>query len=393
MTAEIWCYVLSPTNGSLNTPWGDGQDEWEGRAGTRWQRWLLMKIKSGKEEWRVGERGSREMRVFVFKEEIGWPGIFLACAITVVSVATIVQKYKGPLWSWEIIVGYKLLGYVCIRKRKRQNTTAQVPSLFNCCSSMTGGRQGAAKDCMLCVWRSEGVHAPGLCSLFTHSQAFLSFSSSFCENNAGESPFSPQSGADGDKKEMGHRLKGGLFRGLFRGCWQVHARKTAETFCCLLCTEYFQFSKCSIFEQVFLKSLVKKRIIQKFRLLKPAHPGKKNQNNNIQIKSSLYSANSQEHVSRCVTFRTGLDQALNIKTLKNGYITKIYKCQKWYWKKVQHTHWIYDKEQWSSPGVWSRTTTCSDIWFLWKSESPAHTQLLSHSLWGKWAVIMWAGCG
>lgn len=56
-----------------------------------------MKIKSGEGEWRGGERGSREMRVFVFKEEIGWPGIFLACAITVVSVATIAQKYKGPL--------------------------------------------------------------------------------------------------------------------------------------------------------------------------------------------------------------------------------------------------------------------------------------------------------
>lgn len=37
------------------------------------------------------------MRVFVFKEEIGWPGIFLACAITVVSVTTIAEKYKGPL--------------------------------------------------------------------------------------------------------------------------------------------------------------------------------------------------------------------------------------------------------------------------------------------------------
>lgn len=55
------------------------------------------KKKSGGEEWRGGERGSREMRVFVFKEEIGWLGIFLACAITVVSVATIAQKYKGPL--------------------------------------------------------------------------------------------------------------------------------------------------------------------------------------------------------------------------------------------------------------------------------------------------------
>lgn len=46
----------------------------------------------------VGRQGgSREMRVFVFKEEIGWPGIFLACPITVVSVATVAQKYKGPL--------------------------------------------------------------------------------------------------------------------------------------------------------------------------------------------------------------------------------------------------------------------------------------------------------
>lgn len=94
---------------------------WEGgRVAARWQRCLLMKIKSGEEEWGVGgEGGSREMRVFVFKEEIGWPGIFLASAITVVSVATIAQKYKGPLWGWEVIVGYMLLGYVCIRKRKR----------------------------------------------------------------------------------------------------------------------------------------------------------------------------------------------------------------------------------------------------------------------------------
>lgn len=49
----------------------------------------------GMEGW--GGGGSREMRVFVFKEEIGWPGIFLACAATVVSVATMAQKYKGPL--------------------------------------------------------------------------------------------------------------------------------------------------------------------------------------------------------------------------------------------------------------------------------------------------------
>lgn len=58
-----------------------------------------MKVKSGEVEGLRGEagRGSREMRVFVFKEEIGWPGIFLACAITVVSVAVIAQKYKGPL--------------------------------------------------------------------------------------------------------------------------------------------------------------------------------------------------------------------------------------------------------------------------------------------------------
>lgn len=41
--------------------------------------------------------GSLEMRVFVFKEEIGWPGIFLAFVITVVSATVIVQKYKGPL--------------------------------------------------------------------------------------------------------------------------------------------------------------------------------------------------------------------------------------------------------------------------------------------------------
>lgn len=62
-----------------------------------------MKIKSGeekREEWwwlEEGGVGSREMRVFVFKEEIGWPGIFLAYVITVVSVTAIAQKYKGPL--------------------------------------------------------------------------------------------------------------------------------------------------------------------------------------------------------------------------------------------------------------------------------------------------------
>lgn len=50
----------------------------------------------GMEGWGVVV-GSREMRVFVFKEEIGWPGIFLAYVITVVSVTAIAQKYKGPL--------------------------------------------------------------------------------------------------------------------------------------------------------------------------------------------------------------------------------------------------------------------------------------------------------
>lgn len=41
--------------------------------------------------------GSREMKGFVFKEEIGWPGIFLAYAIIVVNVTTKAQKYKGLL--------------------------------------------------------------------------------------------------------------------------------------------------------------------------------------------------------------------------------------------------------------------------------------------------------
>lgn len=57
----------------------------------------MIRITSGEEEWNGGERGSREMRVFVFKEEIRWPGIFLASTITVVGVAAIAQKYKGPL--------------------------------------------------------------------------------------------------------------------------------------------------------------------------------------------------------------------------------------------------------------------------------------------------------
>lgn len=133
------------------------------------------KIRRGGTEGWGDKGGSREMRVFVFKEEIGWPGIFLACAITVVSVATIAQKYKGPLWGWEVIAGYRLLGYVCIRKKKkgRQNTTAQVPSLLNGCSSMKGRREEGGED-----GRQSGCVSESVCvypRLFIQSLIGLSF--------------------------------------------------------------------------------------------------------------------------------------------------------------------------------------------------------------------------
>ena len=57
---------------------------------------------------------------FVFKEEIEWQGIILAYKLTVFRATAIAQKYKGPLWGWKVIVGYRLLGYVCIRKRKKR---------------------------------------------------------------------------------------------------------------------------------------------------------------------------------------------------------------------------------------------------------------------------------
>lgn len=37
----------------------------------------------------------------------------LAYMLTVVSVTRTGQKYKGPLWGWKVIVGYRLL--VCVR--------------------------------------------------------------------------------------------------------------------------------------------------------------------------------------------------------------------------------------------------------------------------------------
>lgn len=43
-------------------------------------------------------------------------------------------------------MGYRLLGYVCIRKKERQDTTAQVPSLLNGCSSMKGRREEGGED-------------------------------------------------------------------------------------------------------------------------------------------------------------------------------------------------------------------------------------------------------
>lgn len=66
-TTEICCCDLSPTNGSPNTPWGDGQDGWRGTVAARWQRCLLMKIKSGEEEWRSGE-GHGKWRVLSLRK-------------------------------------------------------------------------------------------------------------------------------------------------------------------------------------------------------------------------------------------------------------------------------------------------------------------------------------
>lgn len=75
---------------------------WRGQSGSKVTKVPIDENKirrGGRAVWGGGwgRGGSREMRVFVFKEEIGWPGIFLAWAITVVSVAVIALKYKGPL--------------------------------------------------------------------------------------------------------------------------------------------------------------------------------------------------------------------------------------------------------------------------------------------------------
>lgn len=65
-------------------------------------------------------------------------------------------------------MGYRLLGYVCIRKKKRWNTTAQVPSLLNGCSSMKGRRKEGGKN----SWQSVCVSIP---RLFIQSLIGLSF--------------------------------------------------------------------------------------------------------------------------------------------------------------------------------------------------------------------------
>lgn len=59
---------------------------WRGESGSK-----VTKVPIDESQIRNGGTGggAQEMRVFVFKEEIGWPAIFLACAITVVSVAVI----------------------------------------------------------------------------------------------------------------------------------------------------------------------------------------------------------------------------------------------------------------------------------------------------------------
>lgn len=77
----------------------------------------------------------------------------LAYMLTVVSVTRTGQKYKGPLWGWKVIVGYRLLVYacgcvfVCISKRKNEmNTYAQVPHHLHDCSGMKRRKEVGGND-------------------------------------------------------------------------------------------------------------------------------------------------------------------------------------------------------------------------------------------------------
>lgn len=61
--------------------------------------------------------------------------------------------------SGEVIVGYRLLRYVCIRNESEgENTTAQVPTSLNGCSGMKGGgerREGKMAG-QVCVTGGRG---------------------------------------------------------------------------------------------------------------------------------------------------------------------------------------------------------------------------------------------
>lgn len=107
-------------------------------------------------------------------------------------------------------MGYRLLGYVCIGGGG-QNTTAQVPSLLNGCSSMTGRREEGGEDggqnvCVrVCVY-------PRLFYSVAHRPLFHSPLPSVRTIMQGESPFSPQGGVGDGKEVAGHWDKGAL-------CW------------------------------------------------------------------------------------------------------------------------------------------------------------------------------
>lgn len=77
-----------------------------------------------------------------------------------------------------------------------------------------GGKDGRQSVCLSeCVCVCWGSKPSVLIFLLRHSEPSLSFSPSLGENNnAGESPFSPEGGADGSKEVVGHWDKGAL-------CW------------------------------------------------------------------------------------------------------------------------------------------------------------------------------
>lgn len=112
------------------------------------------------------------------------------------------------------------IGYwgMCVLERKereRPNTTAQVPSLLNGCSSMKGRRKEGGKNSRQSVCVS--VRSSSFYSV-THRPLFHSPPAPVRTMMRGESPFSPQGGADdGD----GSVEQGGHCAG---GCRQVRVR-------------------------------------------------------------------------------------------------------------------------------------------------------------------------